>query len=219
MNYKTWKVKIVTMSLSDEIWECTKCVDVGIVGSDRLNTHQKPYVQFDVARKWKPDRVKVLFIAESPPWNGQQRYFYNPSVVEKRTNLRNEVLKYLNLSSLEEFMNRGCFLVDTIKCRLKKSKKIKTPLHITSISKTCAERFLHREIEELKPHTIFVLGNTAKKALQGFSEFKELKEHKVSKGYDKDLSGYRVILCVFPGGQTRKYRNEIERAFAKIPQQ
>jgi len=209
------------MNLSDEIRKCSKCIDLGLADSDRLNTDQKPYVRFDVERKWKPkpNRTKVLFIAESPPRDRKQRYFYNPDVVEKRINLRKEVLKYLDLNSLEEFKDKGYFLVDTIKCRLNKSKKIKTPLRITSISEICAEQFLCREIEELKPHTIFVLGNTAKKALQKFSKFKELKEHKVSKDYDENLSGYHVILCVFPGGQTRKYRNEIEHAFAKIQQQ
>ena len=203
------------MNFSDEIRKCTKCVSLGIAGFDRLNTHQKPYVHFDVYRKWKPDEVEVLFIAESPPWNGKQRYFYNPNVVEKRTNLRKEVLKYLNLNSLEEFKEKGYFLVDTIKCRLKK----RAPLRIIRISRTCVNQFLHREIEELKPRTIFVLGNTAKRALQRFSEFKELKEHKVSEGYDKNLSGYHVILCVFPGRWTiKKYKNEIEHAFAKIQQ-
>jgi len=208
------------MNLSDEIRKCTKCVDLGIASFDRLNTHQKPYVQFDVERKWKPTgKVEVLFIAESPPWDGKQRYFYNPNVVEKRTNLRKEVLKYLDLSSLEQFKDKGYFLVDTTKCRLNKSKKIKTPLRITSISKTCAEQFLCREIEELKPYTIFVLGNTAKKALQRLSKFEKLKRYKVTEDYDENLSGYHVILCAFPGGQTRKYKNEIERAFARIKQQ
>jgi len=202
------------MNFADEIRKCTKCVSLGIADFDRLNTHQKPYIQFNVERKWKPDKVKTLFIAESPPWDGKQRYFYNPDVVEKQTNLRKEVLKYLNLDSLEEFKEKGYFLVDTIKCRLKK----RVPLPITRISRTCVNQFLHREIEELKPRTIFVLGNTAKKALQRFSKFNELKEHKVSEGYDENLAGYRVILSVFPGGQTRKYRNEIERAFAKIRQ-
>ena len=208
------------MNLSDEVRKCSKCIDHRLAGSDRLNTHQKPYVQFNVERKWKPpDKVEVLFVAESPPWDGKQRYFYNPNVVEKRTSLRKEVLKYLNLNSLEEFKNKGYFLVDTIKCRLNKSKKIKTPLRVASISKTCAEQFLCREIEELKPRTIFVLGNTAKKALQRFFEFKELKEYKVTEDYDENLSGYRVILCPYPGGQTRKWADEINRAFAKIRQQ
>ena len=204
-------------ALSDLIRKCTRCIDLGIASFDRLNTHQKPFVQFDAERKWKPiNKVGVLFVAESPPWDGKQRYFYNTDDVEKRTNLKKEVLKYLDLKSLEEFKDKGYFLVDTIKCRLNKSKKIKTPLRITGISKTCAKQFLHREIEELKPHIIFVLGNTAKKALQRFSEFKELKEHKVSEEYDENLSGYHVILSVFPGGQTRKYRNQIKYAFAKM---
>ena len=205
---------MLTMGLSDEIRHCSKCIDLRLVDSNRLNTFQKPFVKFDVEKKWKPYEVKVLFIAESPPWNEKRRYFYNPNVVEKRTNLRKEVLKYLKLSSLEEFKKKGYFLVDTIKCRLKK----RVPLRIARISRVCVNQFLHREIEELKPRTIFVLGNTAKKALQRFAEFEEMKEHKVSEGYDENLAGYRVILSVFPGGQTRKYRNEIERAFAKIRQ-
>jgi len=203
-------------NLSEEIQACRECLELGIVSMDRLNVEQKPYVKFGVEQKWKPSIIKVLFIAESPPWNGKQRYFYNPSLLEKR-GLRKEVLKYLNLTSLEEFMEKGYFLIDTIKCRLNKSRKTKTPLRIPSISKTCAKQFLHREIKELKPNTIFVLGNTAKKALQRIPKLKELKEHKVSEDYDENLSGYRVILCVFPNRRTEaKYRNVIEHAFAKL---
>jgi len=207
------------MTLSDEIRKCTKCIDLGIASSDRLNSHQKPYVQFAVEGKWKPpDEVDVLFIAESPPWNGKQRYFYNPNVGDERPSLREKVLKYLKLNSLEEFkLDKRFFLIDTIKCRLNKSKNIKPRLSINGIAKTCAEQFLCREIEELKPQTIFVLGDIAKKALQRFSEFSELKEHKVSKGFDGNLSGYRVVLCVFPNRRTEaKYKTQIRGAFAKL---
>jgi len=192
------------MTLSDEIRKCTKCIDLGIASSDRLNSHQKPYVQFAVEGKWKPlDEVDVLFIAESPPWNGKQRYFYNPNVGDERPCLREKVLKYLKLNSLEEFkLDKRFFLIDTIKCRLNKSKNIKPRLSINGIAKTCAEQFLCREI---------------KKALQRFSEFSELKEHKVSKGFDGNLSGYRVILCVFPNRRTEaKYKSQIRGAFAKL---
>jgi len=201
------------MNLSDEIEKCKECVNQKLDGSDRLNTRRKPYFHFDVERKWKPDKVRVLFVAESPPWDGKQRYFYNPDVVEKRTNLRKEVLTYLDLNSLKEFRDEGFFLVDSIKCRLDKTKKKRVPARII---RTCSEQFLHREIRELKSRKIFVLGDTAKKALQTFPDFQKLREHKVTEGYDKNLSGYYVILSVFPGGQTRQYKNEIERAFAKI---
>jgi len=49
------------MSLSDEIQQCKKCVEIGCVSVDRLNTRDKPYFLFDVDKKWKPDRMKVLF--------------------------------------------------------------------------------------------------------------------------------------------------------------
>jgi len=95
------------MTLSDEIRKCTKCIDLGIARSDRLSPHQKPYVNFGVERKWKPDEVRVLFIAESPPWNGKQRYFYNPSVGDESPGLRERVLKYLKLNSPQEFLERN----------------------------------------------------------------------------------------------------------------
>jgi hypothetical protein len=49
-----------------------------------------------------------------------------------------------------------------------------------------------------------------------FSEFKDLVGHKVTEDYDKMPSNYRVILCVYPGGQTRKHKPNIERSFSKI---
>ena len=56
-----------------------------------------------------------------------------------------------------------------------------------------------------------------KKALQRIPKFKELKGHKISEDYDENLSGYRVILCVFPNRRTEaKHRNQIESAFAKL---
>jgi hypothetical protein len=63
-----------------------RCIDEGLASSDRLNASEKAYVRFDVEKTWKPDEVSVLFIAESPPWNGKQRYFYRQDVVENRTN-------------------------------------------------------------------------------------------------------------------------------------
>ena len=69
--------------------------------------------------------MKVLFVAESPPWNRDQAYFYNQNSRNKRTNLRIEVLKLLNLKSLIEFKNRGYYLIDAIKCRLNKREEKK----------------------------------------------------------------------------------------------
>jgi uracil-DNA glycosylase len=107
-------------------------------------------------------------------------------------------------------------MLDTIKCRLNKSKSLKTPLRMARISKNCAALFLRKEIDELKPETIFVLGKIAKEALEQFPEFEELSKHGITDEFDKVLTGYRVILCVFPGRRTRKHKKKIDQAFARI---
>ena len=199
------------MNLSRKINFCKKCLDLEF--SSRLNFVGKPFVKFQVEEIWKPKQVKVLFVAESPPWNGKQSYFYNQNQGDNRTNLRKEVLSLLNLKSLEEFKTKGYYLIDVIKCRLNKKVKKNIPKEVIM---TCSNQFLEKEIKQLKPKKIFVLGNTAKKALQRMSKFKELSYHKVTDNYEAGLSGYHIILSVYPGGQTRKYQNKIKEAFAKL---
>jgi len=199
------------MILTRKINFCKKCLDLEF--SSRLNFVGKPFVKFQVEEIWKPKQVKVLFVAESPPWNGKQSYFYNQNQGDNRTNLRKEVLSLLNLKSLEEFKTKGYYLIDVIKCRLNKKVKKNIPKEVIM---TCSDQFLEKEIKQMKPKKIFVLGNTAKKALQRMPKFEELSYHKVTDNYEAGLSGYHVILSVYPGGQTRKYQNKIKEAFAKL---
>ena len=199
------------MILTRKLNFCKKCLDLEF--SSRLNFVGKPFVKFQVEEIWKPKQVKVLFVAESPPWNGKQSYFYNQNQGDNRTNLRKEVLSLLNLKSLEEFKTKGYYLIDVIKCRLNKKVKKNIPKEVIM---TCSDQFLEKEIKQLKPKKIFVLGNTAKKALQRMLKFKELSYHKVTDNYEAGLSGYHIILSVYPGGQTRKYQNKIKEAFAKL---
>ncbi len=84
------------------------------------------------------------------------------------------------------------------------------------VLEVCSARFLRREISELDPKVIFVLGNSAKHVLQQLPEFRDLQYHKVTDDYDKMLSGYRVILCVYPGGQTRQHKSRIRLTFSKV---
>lgn len=173
----------------------------------------KPYLRFQVEEKWKPSSVKVLFVAESPPWD-KERYFYKQDMIGNGTNLQKELFRYLNLTSLDDFKGRGYFLIDAIKCRLnKRSGKEHVPL---SVLTACAGTYLLDEIGELKPTTIFVLGNSAKKALQNLPTFKELAKHRVTDGFDETISGYRVIMSVYPGGKTRGHTEAIKKAFSKI---
>jgi hypothetical protein len=173
----------------------------------------KPYLRFQVEEKWRPNPVKVLFLAESPPWD-KERYFYKQDMTGNGTNLQKELFRYLNLTSLEDFRGRGYYLIDAIKCRLnKRGGKDHVP---SSVLATCAGTFLSEEIRELKPPTIFVLGNSAKNALQNLSPFAKLAGHRVTEGFDETLSGYRVVLSVYPGGKTRGHTELIKKAFSKI---
>ena len=206
------------MNNTDKVEQCQECINC--CNADRLKLVDKPYVVFQVEEKWLPRQgVKVLFVAESPPWNGEQRYFYNTLNIGKRAGLRKEVLRWLSLPSLEAFKDKGYFLIDAIKCRLNKKNNSSVPLEVLE---KCSRKFLWEEIKVLRPETIFVFGNSAKKALEslggtpGLPEFINLKSHTVTDDYDMVLSGYRVILCSYPGGQTRAYGDNIRLAFAKL---
>ncbi len=157
------------MNFTCKIDICKKCGDLEF--SNRLNFVGKPFVKFQVEEIWKPEQVKVLFVAESPPWNGKESYFYNQNAGDNRTNLRKEVLSLLNLKSLEEFRTKGHYLIDVIKCRF--NKRVKKNIPKKAIS-TCSDQFLEKEIKQLNPKKIFVLGNTAKKALQRMPKFNKV---------------------------------------------
>jgi uracil-DNA glycosylase len=195
-------------TISSKLQSCSQCHRFdGKVAVD------KPFLRFLVEEKWRPSVVKVLFVAESPPWD-KERYFYKQDMTGNNTNLQKELFRYLNLNSLDGFKAKGYYLIDAVKCRLnKRGGKEHIPQEIIA---TCGATFLLDEIKELKPSAIFVLGNSAKKALQNLPPFSDLASHKVTEDYDKVLCGIRVILCVYPGGKTRGHMDSIKKAFSKI---
>lgn len=90
----------------------------------------------EMAEKYKPEKVKTLFIAESPPDPDSKGdkfpYFYNPDTQEGR-GLWFEMKEALGISSegkedfLNKFKERGYFLVDifSTKAELEKFEEIK----------------------------------------------------------------------------------------------
>lgn len=200
----------MVFNLTSEIRRCKKCKDIKIQGT--LDIENKPFVNFCVEESWKPKQVKVLFIAESPPWQG---YFYDKQTGNNRICLRSEMLHHLNLISLEEFKTKGYFLIDAIKCRLKKQKKEGVP---NEVLVSCSNHFLQKEINKLQPEAIiFILGNSAKKALCRLPGFEMLKNCQVTNGYEAKLSKFHIILSVYPGKQTRmQYKKEIKESFNNL---
>lgn len=73
-----------------------------------------PVEYYNVYEKWKPDRVKVLFLAESPSWFDKSIHFYNESC---DVGLSQAIPEYLGTKEsskteiLEEFKRRGFFMI------------------------------------------------------------------------------------------------------------
>jgi hypothetical protein len=66
--------------ISGKLQLCDKCH--GFEGKIAID---KPYLRFQVEEKWRPSHVKVLFVAESPPWD-KERYFYKQDMTGNGTN-------------------------------------------------------------------------------------------------------------------------------------
>ena len=178
----------------------------------------KPYVKFNVFEGWRPTKVKVLFIAESPPKDGDDGYFYNEKTEGR---LKDKIFNLLDIheekaeKGLQRFKQRNFFLIDTVKCRLDKSKRKSVPQRVI---KRCAENFLQKEIDDLKPDKICVLGRTALEGLKalttfriGLNEIRKITEHC---GKKLTISGYETIICVFPSNRNRKYQSCIKSVFS-----
>jgi uncharacterized phage protein (TIGR02220 family) len=203
---------VLALNVHKEIENCRLCTQYANI---KIDFAEKPYVVFQVEKRWLPSKVKVLFLAESPPWS-RDRYFYKTGMTGNKTHLQKEVLNYLNLASLSEFKAKGYFLIDAIKCRLNKQKTEHVPAQVLG---NCTNRFLQAELDRLNPCTIFVLGNSAKHALEQLALIKELESHKVSEDFDGMIAGRRVILCVYPGGKTRIHVNSIKHSFEKLKEE
>lgn len=140
------------IALRDSIMSCNLCIGTSGLKETGLN--------YDFPKHRRKDTI--LLIAESPPVKG---FFYDKSIEYSR--FREKIYKLLresgfgNISSLQEFDNKGFYLVDTINCRW--DKKINYKLH-ESIFKNCSY-FLAAHIRLLKPKAIITLGKIAKEAL------------------------------------------------------
>ena len=152
--------------------------------------------------------MKVLFVAEAPPWlkTGQgPRYFYNPKVYN---GTRRMLLAQLGIGDygepgLEEFKEKGYLLSDTVKCRLCTEDGVPEP-----VVERCVTNFLSNEIPLLKPVKVVLLGGTALRGMVHslresghFREAERLKRFRqVTKhcGETVKVDGSMVIVYVFP---------------------
>jgi len=195
----------------EEIKVCDKCCNVYPKYAEVIDPREKACIKFRVFEDWLPKRVRTLFIAESPPW-ARQRYFYNECMED---GLRAGLLRLLKIRDLKTFKERGNFLIDAVKCRFNKRG-----MHIPRrVIYTCSRSYLRKEIDALRPERIFLLGKTALIGLQAAFRDSSLGKYKnviESCGAELNVSGYDVIIGLYPSDQNRRYYYEMRKAFGKL---
>ena len=152
---------------------CTLCAELGIPADDRRTRF------WQLAESARPDPVRVLFIAESAPQRnkrGRLSYFYLPE--DDPMNQDRSVLfwalsealslakgfgvshpdattdpKRRKLALLEEFRQRGFWLLDSAKCAV---NGVSPGIRDRAIRR-CAETWLREELRVLDPERVLLI--------------------------------------------------------------
>ena len=162
---------------------CTRCADLGVVPDPRRATF------FRLAEAYRPQRVRVLFVAESPPQKnrrGRWTHFYLPEEKppgEDPSTLFWAMAEVLALAEacgatraearrdratwkpllLEEFQRRGLWLVDAAKCAVNGVADDRARGRAVA---RCAESWLSRELRVLEPERIVFIKVTVHDLLE-----------------------------------------------------
>lgn len=163
--------------------------------------------------KYKPDEVKYLLIAETPPKSNSNRFFYFENVKEQDSlfletmkviypksvlSITTKEIRSIKMMFLERFRNDGFYLIDSLnepfEEKYSSSKKIK-------LIKEGQENLLKRIKKLSTPETIIILiSATVFKA-----NFEFLKENYIN------ISNSELIDFPGSGGQ-KKFREKFKKA-------
>lgn len=162
---------------------CTRCADLGVAPDPRRPTF------FRLAEAFRPERVRVLFVAESPPQKnrrGRWTHFYLPEEKppgEDPSTLFWAMAEVLALAEacgttraeakrdrpawkprlLAEFQRRGLWLVDAAKCAVNGVAEDRARGRAVT---RCAEIWLARELRALEPERIVFIKVTVHDLLE-----------------------------------------------------
>src|SRR5437899_1537657 len=177
-----------------------------------LGTTQALKDKYSVSKnKYKPNRVNVLLIAESPPSSGG--YFYSETTIGK-DHLFRETMKALEFWPVDRPMRKGCdkqpmlkrfcsigfFLIDT--CELPVDKLRPSQRRISTIQGAST---LPRRVRELDPTRILIVKKTV---------FKHARQSLVEAGLGDRILNTKPL--PFPShGNQRKFRTMIRRLVNK----
>lgn len=139
-----------------------------------------PYEKFNkniakIRKKWRPKKVKVLFVGESPP---AERFFYEcDSKLYKAIKKAFEKARGKEFDSDEEFLqffkSKGCYLEDL--CDRRGLHRFERKIR-REIRKRC-EPLLARRIEKLKPNKIVVVMKSIKDNVLNAIRFSKLDKY------------------------------------------
>ncbi len=224
-----------------ELKNCIRCMGYSEMYSSSaiVHTDMKPNLKYK-ANLWKPYEIKVLFLAESPPFHSTKSnavndsYFYNHNESQRFLGAPSPLLGTLSWNlfwliginnklpkkeKLEEFREKSCYYINAVKCRAERYNKKNL---INRTVKNCSF-FLEREIKDLKPKTIVVLGERALYGLKCCELFKSsilsnsinflLEE---TKKQPLRIQDFKLFFLPLPLWRNRQYLESMQSIFKMI---
>lgn len=122
--------------------------------------------------KYVPEKIEILFVAESPPWSfvkDKHAYFYASGKM-KRGGLSYHIMSVLFKERfptkghfLQKFMEKGLYLIDMVKCPINKLPREKKKEAI----KHCA-KYLNEELHLLNFKKVIFMGKSSFKTVKNY---------------------------------------------------
>jgi len=212
------------LHLATQYATCTRCAELGVLPDARRMAYWR------LAESARPEHVRVLFVAESPPQvnrRGRSSYFYLPREqppAEDPSSLFWALVEALALPEacgttyaaarreravmkpllLAEFRARGMWLVDAAKCAVNGVPDDRSRQRAVG---RCAEAWLRRELRALEPDHVVLVKAAVKDLLEPMLTRWGLGP--------RLLSGARIP---HPGsGQRANFRAAMRRLIARHP--
>jgi hypothetical protein len=224
-----------------DIENCIRCMGYSEMYSSSaiVHTEKKPNLEYK-ADLWKPFQVKVLFLAEAPPFHSSQSnavsdsYFYNHEESQRFFGAPSPLLGTLSWNlfwllgisnkqskkeKLEAFRDKSCYYVNVVKCRTERYDKKNL---INRTVKNCSV-FLEEEIKNLNPKSIVVLGERALYGLKCCEAFKDsIPSNSINtlldetKKHPLKIRDLKLFFLPLPIWRNRKYLESIQSLFKQV---
>ncbi|NHJ32665.1 MAG: hypothetical protein FK732_07375 [Asgard group archaeon] len=224
-----------------DLENCIRCMGYSEIYSSSaiIHTEKKPNLEYK-ADLWKPNEIKVLFLAEAPPFHSSKSktvndsYFYNQEESQRFFGAPSPLLGTLSWNlfwllginnklskkeKLEAFREKSCYYVNVVKCRTERYDKKNL---INRTVKNCSF-FLEKEIKELKPNSIVVLGERALYGLKCCELFKGLIPSnsinslvEETKKQPLKIKDFKLYFLPLPIWRNRQYLESIQLLFKLV---